>query len=100
MEMTTSHIENFISMGYPADNGEWYLPGNNNKLPGRLSMNDVEKDIRLQLFTKEYLDGTGACIPGCSEFATFHPIVLGDARSAYTLYNCVWAGTNEIGGSK
>lgn len=88
--------------------GEWFLPGSNLKLSGRLIFEDANKKIFLELFGNRFLDGE----PVISNlkrdkrynsknfndsFKKFHSIILGDAHGYVTLYNCHWSGTEDVG---
>ncbi|MDQ6890738.1 MAG: hypothetical protein M3Z56_10735, partial [Bacteroidota bacterium] len=90
-------------------NGEWYVPGNGYKSPGRLRFKDNSKKIILEIFGDKYIDG--APVINSSEgrdprynsknynddFRELHLLVNGKTLSDITLYNSRWNGTEDVG---
>lgn len=77
--------------------GEWFLPGSNDKRPGRLSYDEKGKRILLHIFGTSFMDGTAVKDEERKRPATGHDFINGDARGTLSLYQCTWTGTKELG---
>ena len=91
------------------DNGEWFIPSCETTLPGRLFFNDKENKITLETFGNKYLSGEPMVIIDPERDKKYHsknynhsyqeryPLINGNTIGKITLYNCRWAGTEDIG---
>lgn len=77
--------------------GEWWLSNDSVRMPGRLSFDQDNKQIRLQIFNNTYLDGTTVDFKDNKRPVFYHEIVSGDAHGQITLYQCSWSGTKPLG---
>jgi ApeA N-terminal domain 1 len=88
--------------------GEWFLPGSNHKLPGRLLYDDTKKKIILEFIGNSHLDGNSIMGPAPTNpryhtrfhnrtYKANHPIILGSADQEITLYYCQISTITEIG---
>jgi hypothetical protein len=87
--------------------GEWHLPSSNLKLPGRLIFDDTNKSICLEIFGDRYLEDVPVTLPNNDKryrskryndnYLDFHNVINGTGAGYFTLYNCRWSGTQEIG---
>ncbi|HEY9362633.1 MAG TPA: hypothetical protein VIQ00_05195, partial [Chitinophagaceae bacterium] len=77
--------------------GDWFLPGSDEKFPGRVSIKEEIKSIVLEIFGNSTIEGTVIKKLFDYERQRFHPLILGEGAVRVTLYNCTWAGTQVIG---
>jgi hypothetical protein len=95
-------------MSNPFHKGEWFLPGSELKLPGRLVINEADRTIRLELFGNRYLDDQPIVIHDPERakkyhsknynenYATTHSFILGKAAGLITLYRCRYYHVEDI----
>lgn len=95
-------------MSSPFHKGEWFLPGSELKLPGRIVINEADRTIRLELFGNRYLDDQPIVIHDPERdkryhsknynenFATALPIILGKGAGLITLYLCEYYHVEDI----
>jgi hypothetical protein len=76
-----------------AHTGKWSIPGGRN-FPGQLIIDNKEETIHLEIFGSHYIEGTDATIRAHPDH--FHRVIFGN-RPTCTLYNCHWAGTQQVG---
>ena len=74
--------------------GEWHLP-NGKKYPGQLIIDSKKETIQLNIFGTEFIEGEIIKIPDTYP-QHFHTIILGECDIEMTLYNCHWAGCEEV----
>lgn len=79
--------------------GEWWLEQENIRLSGRLTLSEDRKQIKLQVFGCNYIDGTyieeinsERQRPKC-----YHEVIFGNVRGKLMLYQCNLSGTKLIG---
>ena len=88
--------------------GEWFLPGSNHKLPGRLLYDDTKKQIILEFVGNSHLDGNSIMGPAPTNpqyhtrfhnriYKANHQIILGSTHQKITLYYCQISTVTEIG---
>jgi hypothetical protein len=90
-------------------NGEWFLPGSNLKIPGRLYFSDEKNKIVLETFSDRYLSNEPVIRIDPERDKEYNSkdyndtydenyiLVNGNAHGKITLYNCHWDGTEDIG---
>lgn len=95
-------------MSNPFHKGEWFLPGSELKLPGRLMINETDRTIRLELFGNRYLDDQPIIIHDPERAKKYHsknynenyatslPFILGKAAGLVTLYRCQYYHVEDI----
>ena len=77
--------------------GKWWLSSDSDHLPGRLSHDKENKQIRLQIFGTSYMDGTPIEDDEKKRVVFYHEIINGDAHGLLTLHQCSCLGVQEIG---
>jgi len=84
------------------ESGLWYLPNSQNKVPGKLFIDDDKSSITLQLFTDSYLSGNAFKFPNEKREDDYVELILGDtSRGSFgemTLFGCSFSKLSPIGG--
>ncbi|MBN8670059.1 MAG: hypothetical protein J0L80_05210 [Chitinophagales bacterium] len=73
--------------------GQWWLP-DGIKSYGELSINHIDKEIDLTLYTSKYLDGIDIKPNQFNKMQRYHHVIYGDYC---TLYQCYYKGWEKIG---
>ncbi|HLO54486.1 MAG TPA: HEPN domain-containing protein [Saprospiraceae bacterium] len=78
--------------------GEFWLPGKDEKFPGKVIIDDNKKIIKIILYGNHAIDGTKIEKLGFSNYTKYHEIIVGNTSSGYiSLIDCNWRSTSQIG---
>lgn len=79
--------------------GEWWLEQENIRLSGRLTLSEDRKQIKLQVFGCNYIDGTyiEEINSKRQRPKSYHEVIFGNVRGKLMLYQCNLSGTKLIG---
>lgn len=81
------------------ESGLWYLPNSQNKVPGKLFLEENKSTITLQLFTTFYLSGNPFEFGNSKREDKNVELILGDSNSGHlTLFACSFSKLAPIGG--
>lgn len=84
------------------ESGLWYLPNSQNKIPGKLFLDNNKSTITLQLFTTSYLSGNLFEFANTKREDDYVELILGDTSNGplgdITLFACSFSKLAPIGG--